>query len=258
MTSSNNNKGVANNPIATLHQLQSELYALREKHIHALEIALAGLEKEGEKQKVQLDKTREQLKQYQERLKDPKNAKPSAQGRIKTSLASAQRNFDNDQAALAQLRGNIIEQRLVIRKEKAVLKAMLDTDKTLGKVSKPSQDKPVAAPKTKPKAPAQAKQAPKAAPSKPAAKAKTAPKVTATVSTPTPAASKSAPKAPENGAKPPAKAASAAVNTPAAKPAPVTPPVALIKPKRRVRRMSDIPSHPDKATDRLASLFDDF
>lgn len=239
MTSSNNNKGVANNPIATLHQLQSELYTLREKHIHALEIALAGLEKEGEKQKVQLDKTREQLKQYQERLKDPKNAKPSAQGRIKTSLASAQRNFDSDQAALAQLRGNIIEQRLVIRKEKAVLKAMLDTDKTLGKVSKPSQDKPVAAPKAKPKA-------------------KTAPKVTATVSTPTPAASKSAPKAPANGAKPSAEAASAAVNTPAAKPAPVTPPVALLKPKRRVRRMSDIPSHPDKATDRLASLFDDF
>ncbi|GAA4094242.1 hypothetical protein [Zhongshania borealis] len=254
MTSSNNNKGVTNNPIATLHQLQSELYALREKHIHALEIALAALEKEGEKQKVQLDKTREQLKQYQERLKDPKNAKPSAQGRIKTSLASAQRNFDNDQAALAQLRGNIIEQRLVIRKEKAVLKAMLDTDKTLGKVSKPSQDKPVAAPKTKPKAPAQAKPAPKATPSKPAAKAKTTPKVTATVSTPMPAASKSAPKAPANGAKPSAEAASAAVNTPAAKPAPV----ALLKPKRRVRRMSDIPSHPDKATDRLASLFDDF
>jgi uncharacterized coiled-coil protein SlyX len=245
MTSSNNNKGVTNNPIATLHQLQSELYTLREKHIHALELALAELEKEGEKQKNQLDKTREQLKQYQERLKDPKNAKPSAQGRIKASIASAQRNFDNDQAALAQLRGNIIEQRLAIRKEKAVLKAMLDTDKTLGKASKASPGKSLAAPKTK----VTAKTEPN--PSTPAAKAKATPKRTAPASKPAPKASA----APVTAL---AKPTQVDPKPATASPTPVSPPVKLLKPKRRIRQMSDIPSHPDKATDRLASLFDDF
>ncbi len=254
MASSKNNKGAsASSPIIVLNQLQSELYELREKHIHALEIALATLEKEADKQKTVLDKTRAQLKQCQDRLKDPKNTKPSAQGRLKTSLASAQRNFDSDQATLAQLRGNIIEQRLVLRKEKAVLKAMLETDKSLSKTSnkpaaKASPAKQVAAPAPKTPVPAKAK----VAATKPAPAPKAKPQAAAK---PKPAEPKSPPKTAETGAMPAIKAELAKITL---ETAPDQTSVNLPKPKRRVRRMSDIPSHPDKAADRLASLFDDF
>jgi uncharacterized coiled-coil protein SlyX len=254
MASSNNNKGAStSSPIIALNQLQSELYALREKHIHALEIALAALEKEEDKQKTLLDKTRAQLKQYQDRLKDPKNAKPSAQGRLKTSLASAQRNFDSDQTTLAQLRGNIIEQRLTLRKEKAVLKAMLETDKSLSKTgnkpaAKASPAKQVAAPAPKTPAPAKAK----VAAAKPAAAPKAKPQATAKAK---PTEPKSPPKSVETGAMPAIKAELAKITL---ETVPDQTSVNLPKPKRRVRRMSDIPSHPDKAADRLASLFDDF
>ncbi|MFT4917662.1 MAG: putative coiled-coil protein SlyX [Zhongshania aliphaticivorans] len=254
MASSNNNKGAStSSPIIALNQLQSELYELREKHIHALEIALAALEKEEDKQKAVLDKTRAQLKQYQDRLKDPKNAKPSAQGRLKASLASAQRNFDSDQATLAQLRGNIIEQRLALRKEKAVLKAMLETDRSLRKTSnkpaaKASPAKQVAAPVPKTPAPAKAK----IAAAKPAAAPKAKPQAAAK---PKPEEPKSPPTTAETGAMPAIKAELAKITLETAQDKTS---VKLPKPKRRVRRMSDIPSHPDKAADRLASLFDDF
>jgi uncharacterized coiled-coil protein SlyX len=256
MASSNNNKGAStSSPIIALNQLQSELYELREKHIHALEIALAALEKEEDKQKAVLDKTRAQLKQCQDRLKDPKNAKPSAQGRLKASLASAQRNFDSDQATLAQLRGNIIEQRLALRKEKAVLKAMLETDRSLRKTSnkpaaKASPAKPVAAPVPKTPAPAKAKA--KVAAAKPAAAPKAKPQAAAK---PKPEEPKSPPTTAETGAMPAIKAELAKITLETAQDKTS---VNLPKPKRRVRRMSDIPSHPDKAADRLASLFDDF
>ncbi|MDF1693237.1 MAG: hypothetical protein P1U47_12730 [Zhongshania sp.] len=229
MTSSNNNKGKSTiSPLATLHHLQSELFTLREKQINVLEKAIIVLEKEENMQKAQLDKARVQLKLYQDRLKDPKNAKPSAQGRIKTSVTSLQRNIESDQASLALLRGKIIEQRLLLRKERAVLKAMLDTDKSLGKpLSKPSANK--AKPAVKEPAAARPKPAEKPA-------AKTAVKTEASNT-------------------------AANIETPAAL-ADTAPPskdaIDLPRPKRRVRRMSDIPSHPDKQTDRLASLFDDF
>lgn len=253
MASSNNNKGAStSSPIIALNQLQSELYELREKHIHALEIALAALEKEEDKQKAVLDKTRAQLKQCQDRLKDPKNAKPSAQGRLKTSLASAQRNFDSDHATLAQLRGNIIEQRLVLRKEKAVLKAMLETDRSLRKTSNKPAAKPVAAPVAKTPAPAKAKAKAKVAAAKPAAAPKAKPQAAAKAK---PEEPKSPPTAAETGAMPAIKAELAKITLETAQDKTS---VNLPKPKRRVRRMSDIPSHPDKAADRLASLFDDF
>ncbi len=249
MASSNNNKGAStSSPIIALNQLQSELYELREKHIHALEIALAALEKEEDKQKAVLDKTRAQLKQCQDRLKDPKNAKPSAQGRLKASLASAQRNFDSDQATLAQLRGNIIEQRLALRKEKAVLKAMLETDRSLRKTSNKPAAKQVAAPVPKTPAPAKAK----IAAAKPAAAPKAKPQAAAK---PKPEEPKSPPTTAETGAMPAIKAELAKITLETAQDKTS---VKLPKPKRRVRRMSDIPSHPDKAADRLASLFDDF
>jgi hypothetical protein len=253
MASSNNNKGAStSSPIIALNQLQSELYELREKHIHALEIALAALEKEEDKQKAVLDKTRAQLKQCQDRLKDPKNAKPSAQGRLKTSLASAQRNFDSDHATLAQLRGNIIEQRLVLRKEKAVLKAMLETDRSLRKTSNKPAAKPVAAPVAKTPAPAKAKAKAKVAAAKPASAPKAKPQAAAKAK---PEEPKSPPTAAETGAMPAIKAELAKITLETAQDKTS---VNLPKPKRRVRRMSDIPSHPDKAADRLASLFDDF
>ncbi|MEX1667849.1 hypothetical protein AB4876_02945 [Zhongshania guokunii] len=244
MTSNNKNKGEsANSPLETLHHLQSELFTLREKHINVLEKALIIIEKEETTLKTQLDKARVQLKLYQERLKDPKNAKPSVQGRIKTSVASLQRNIESDQAQLALLRGKIIEQRLQLRKEKAVLKAMLDTDKSLGKpLSKANGSaKTSAAKKTAVKTtpPAAAK-----APANPASK--TAPKVHPEA-------------APKTTAKPKATSAAQSVK-PEAPPALASNPAPadLPRPKRRVRRMSDIPSHPDKQADRLASLFDDF
>jgi len=240
-------------PLAELQNLQSELHSLREKHIAALESELLVLEKEEVSQKARIDKTRDLLSQAKQRLKDQQNAKPSIQSRTQASIDTHQNNYDSYQTELASLRGKIFEQKLNIRKEKAVLKAITDTEKTL----KPKEKAPTSAKYSKTSTPT-AKPAPKAA----------APK------TKKPSPNVSPSKNENDAEKAEAETTPLAIKK-EAESTPITPPPVAAKeqtapekpqviekpyapPKRRVRRMSDIPSHPEKAADRLASLFDDF
>lgn len=238
-------------PLAELQNLQSELHSLREKHIAALESELLVLEKEEVSQKARIDKTRDLLSQAKQRLKDQQNAKPSIQSRTQASIDTHQNNYDSYQTELASLRGKIFEQKLNIRKEKAVLKAITDTEKSL----KPKEKAPTSAKYSKTSTPT-AKPAPKAA----------APKT----KKPSPSPNKK-----EDAAKKTDVEATPQEIKQEVENKPITPPPVVAKeqaapekpqvidkpyapPKRRVRRMSDIPSHPEKAADRLASLFDDF
>ncbi|CAA0106393.1 Uncharacterised protein [Zhongshania aliphaticivorans] len=214
------NKNKSKTPLSELQHLQSELHSLREKHIAALEQALLRLDKEELSQKSRIDKTREQLANAKLRAKEQ-------QGASQTSLSALQAKFDLYQAELAQLRSKIIEQKLAIRKEKAVLKAIIDTEKSLKK-----SDKTPSSTNQKADGSITVPSRPKASSSnaKPA-------NITESKSTPIPQATAATPQE-----KPAAQIAQEIYSTS----------------RRRVRRMSDIPSHPDKAGDRLASLFDDF
>jgi hypothetical protein len=245
----NNNKSASPaSPLATLQQLESELYTLREKHIAVLEKELLAIEGKEDSLKKQADKARLQLNQAKDKLKDQSAAKPSIQKRHQDSVDKALLHFEQLQSELAQLRGILIAQRLEIRKDKAILKAMLDAEKALKKDKKTTT--PV-----------------KSSAAKPASKAAASAKAVA----PKPAATKAKAAAPKaKAAAPKTKAAvtkakeQAAENTNVAKtepkPSPTISPEEKLfaAPKRRVRHMSDIPSHPDKLGDRLASLFDDF
>lgn len=257
MMGNKNKSKAAKTPLIELQNLQSELHSLREKHITALEHELLLLEKEEVSQKSRIDKTRDQLAQANERLKEQLDAKPSIQARTQASIDNHQTHFDGYQAELAQLRSKIFEQKLAIRKEKAVLKAIIDTEKALKK-----PEKSVSPEKPKPVAPASKKATPKAAAVKPKEPSP---------ATPTPSPQKPiAPSSSNTIEATVSKTTSEApikLDTPIVTPTVTTTaketPKAVAKeeyspPKRRVRRMSDIPSHPDKAGDRLASLFDDF
>lgn len=238
-------------PLAELQNLQSELHSLREKHIAALESELLVLEKEEVSQKARIDKTRDLLSQAKQRLKDQQNAKPSIQSRTQASIDTHQNNYDSYQTELASLRGKIFEQKLNIRKEKAVLKAITDTEKSL----KPKEKAPTSAKYSKTSTPT-AKPAPKAA----------APKT----KKPSPSPNKKEDAAKKTDVEATPQEIKQEVESTATTPPPVAvkeqaapdKPQVIEKPyappKRRVRRMSDIPSHPEKAADRLASLFDDF
>jgi colicin import membrane protein len=244
----NNNKSASPaSPLATLQQLESELYALREKQIAVLEKELLAIESKEDSLKKQADKTRLQLNQAKDKLKDQSAAKPSIQKRHQDSVDKALLHFEQLQSELAQLRGTLIAQRLEIRKDKAVLKAMLDTKKALKKDNKPATPARSSAARPAPKAAAPAKAV---APKVTAAKAKAA----------APKAKAKAPAPKTKAAAPKAKAQVAEKAKAEPKPNPAISPEEKLfaAPKRRVRRMSDIPSHPDKLGDRLASLFDDF
>tara|TARA_R110001592_G_scaffold307182_1_gene580357 strand:+ start:45768 stop:46541 length:774 start_codon:yes stop_codon:yes gene_type:complete len=257
MFGNKNKSKTAKTPLAELQNLQSELHSLREKHIAALDQELLLLEKEEVSQKSRIDKTRDQLAEAKLRLKEQKDAKPSIQARTQASIDTHQAHFDNHQAELAQLRSRIFEKKLESRKEKAVLKAIVDAETAL---ARPEKTRPAA--KQAAATPAAKKTIPKAA----AAKTKTP-----SSASPQPSPKESAAQAPKDDDKPIANSAATAAKdkspTPTAvktTPSAVTasPPKAVEKeykaPRRRVRRMSDIPSHPDKPGDRLASLFDDF
>lgn len=258
MFGNKNKSKTAKTPLAELQNLQSELHSLREKHIAVLDQELLLLEKEEVSQKSRIDKTRDQLAQAKLRLKEQKDAKPSIQARTQASIDTHQAHFDNHQAELAQLRSRIFEKKLESRKEKAVLKAIIDAETALARPDKTRPAPKQAAATT----PAAKKPIPKAA----AAKTKKP-----SSASPQPSPKESAAQAPKDGDKPSANSAAtiAKDKSPAptavkATPSAVTasPPKAVEKeykaPRRRVRRMSDIPSHPDKPGDRLASLFDDF
>jgi chromosome segregation ATPase len=257
MFGNKNKSKTAKTPLAELQNLQSELHSLREKHITALDQELLLLEKEEVSQKSRIDKTREQLAQVKLRLKEQQDPKPSIQARTQASIDTHQAQFDHYQAELAQLRSRIFEKKLESRKEKAVLKAIIDVESALVRPEKTRS----AAKRTAAATPAE-KSIPKTA----AARAKKP-----SSASPQPSPKESIAQAPKSVTKPSAsRVATATKNKPetpvAVKKTPST--VTASRPKavekdykaaqRRVRRMSDIPSHPDKPSDRLASLFDDF
>jgi hypothetical protein len=257
MFGNKNKSKTAKTPLAELQNLQSELHSLREKHSTALDQELLLLEKEEVSQKSRIDKTRDQLAQAKLRLKEQQDAKPSIQARTKTSIDTHQGHFDNHQAELAQLRSKIFEKKLESRKEKAVLKAIIDAESTL---VKPEKTRPAAkrttaatpAEKSIPKTAAAKEKKPSSASPKPDKKGSIAqvPKNAAKLRTNSSA----------TATKDKAETAAAVKITPSTVTS--SPPKVVEKeskaPNRRVRRMSDIPSHPDKPSDRLASLFDDF
>ncbi|MFT7403510.1 hypothetical protein [Zhongshania sp.] len=257
MFGNKNKSKTAKTPLAELQNLQSELHSLREKQIAVLDQELLLLEKEEVSQESRIDKTRDQLAQAKLRLKEQKDAKPSIQARTQASIDTHQAHFDNHQAELAQLRSRIFEKKLESRKEKAVLKAIIDAETAL---SKPEKNRPAA--KQAATTPAAKKTIPKAA----AAKTKKP-----RSASPQPSPKESAAQAPQDDDTPSANSATTAAKDKPPAPTAVkttpsaitaSPPKAVEKeykaPRRRVRRMSDIPSHPDKPSDRLASLFDDF
>lgn len=257
MFGTKNKSKTAKTPLAELQNLQSELHSLREKHITALDQELLLLEKEEVSQKSRIDKTRDQLAQAKLRLKEQQDAKPSIQARTQASIDTHQAHFDTHQAELAQLRSRIFEKKLESRKEKAVLKAIIDAETAL---VRPEKTRPTA------------KRTAAAAPSeKPIPKTAVAKAQKPSSASPQSSPKESIAQAPKNDAKPSTNSAktnttgksetpAAAKTTPSKVAAPT--PEAVTKeykaPRRRVRRMSDIPSHPDKPSDRLASLFDDF
>jgi hypothetical protein len=257
MFGNKNKSKTAKTPLAELQNLQSELHSLREKHITALNQELLLLEKEEVSQKSRIDKTRDQLAQAKLRLKEQQDAKPSIQARTQASIDAHQGHFDNHQAELAQLRSRIFEKKLESRKEKAVLKAIIDAESTLVRPEKtrPSAKRTAAATpaeKPTPKTAAAREKKPSSASHKPGLRESTAqaPKNAAKLSASSPA----------TATKDKSETAAAVKITPSMVTA--SPPKVVEKepkaPSRRVRRMSDIPSHPDKPSDRLASLFDDF
>lgn len=245
-------------PLAELQNLQSELHSLREKHIAALESELLVFEKEEVSQKSRIDKTRDQLNHAKQRLKEQHDAKPSIQARTQASIDNHQAHFDSYQAELAQLRSKMFEQKLAIRKEKAVLKAIIDTEKALKKPEKaasPTKPKQAVAVSEKATPKIAAAKTKKPSPSSPPGNAKKPPAQPTKTATKISNIDTDANSKPET---PDAPVVSTPTETEAVKPAAQVAKEIYSKPRRRVRRMSDIPSHPDKAGDRLASLFDDF
>jgi hypothetical protein len=257
MFGNKNKSKTAKTPLAELQNLQSELHSLREKHSTALDKELLLLENEEVSQKSRIDKTRDQLAQAKLRLKEQQDAKPSIQARTKTSIDTHQGHFDNHQAELAQLRSKIFEKKLESRKEKAVLKAIIDAESTL---VRPEKTRP-AAKRTAAATPAE----------KPIPKTAAVREKKPSSASPKPGKKGSIAQAPKNAAKLRANSSATAAKDKAETAAAVkiTPstvtasPSKVVEkeskaPNRRVQRMSDIPSHPDKPSDRLASLFDDF
>lgn len=220
--------------IDKLQKLQSELSALRQKSILALEESLQVIEKSIQSKTAATQKQRAVVAEAQKRLSA--SSAGSRQYKVAAEkLAKASSVLEVMQSELASLRGEAIEQKLRIRREKAVLKAVIDTEKSLksAKVAK--------------KSPPRAKQPPLEA---------------ASIDQP-PAAGKPASPVKKKASQRKTSKVAAINETAANSPSP--PPKTAPPGPRPVRRrsnvpkhMSDIPSHPKNKADRLASLFDDY
>lgn len=242
-----NKKKAKEQAIDELQKLQSTLESLRAKQLNALEGQLQAIEKARDLQKEKVEKARQTAADAKQRLRDKQGAKPSLVKRAEESLSKASAALEAAQAELAQRQSDALNLKLQLRKEKAVAKAMSDADKAFKNVT---TERPAKTP----------------APARSASDKPTTKQTTATPNKKAPVAAKPAGKKAPDKPAPTAKAAApqkeSAVAAPAPKPA--TPQKKASKPREDARRskrpkpMSDIPSHPSKAEDRLASLFDDF
>lgn len=235
-------------PLAELKRLQTQLASLRDKHLEALERQLQVVEKKIESQKLRVDRLRADVQKAEHKLgNDPKPSK-----RAVASVEKARQQFASQQAELAELRSDCIALKLDIRREQAVIKAIADVERSL------KAPKPTASAKAAAKAPAKAntaakKEAPKAKPN-PRPKKPSNPKPAAAQTSPAGTVAPTAEPAAANGEPTSPSPDSAAVTSKR----PATARKSTVKRNRPPRPMSDIPSHPDKPEDRLASLFDDF
>ncbi|MDX1506378.1 MAG: hypothetical protein R3221_11720 [Spongiibacter sp.] len=213
--------------INQLQQLQSELNALREKSIEVMEKNLQDIEKSIKTKSIATQKQRDLIAETRQKLATL-DSKSRQHRRMADKLESATQSLQAMQSELAHLRSESIEQKLRIRREKAVLKAITGAEKAL-------------------KAPAAAK--------KPAATTKKNDTKAAATVPATPVAKKVAARKPGKVTDI-SKAAANSPPAPAKKPA--TGPRAVRRRSNVPKHMSDIPSHPKNQADRLASLFDDY